>query len=132
MLLFEHAGTSHHRSGVSHAKRPQSLIVLLLTEFFSQLWRLCTCSYTEKKRAGKPVVTLLVVVPRSSVFLERSVFRICCPFMFAPVTQGFRTPPWKERPPQEAPRYKCPQELRDRDFFIQVRDNPFSQREKYC
>ncbi|CAM9967614.1 unnamed protein product [Pylaiella littoralis] len=33
---------------------------------------------------------------------------------------GFRTPPWKERPPQEAPRYKCPEELRERDIFIQA------------
>ncbi|CBJ30564.1 hypothetical protein Esi_0200_0005 [Ectocarpus siliculosus] len=33
---------------------------------------------------------------------------------------GFRTPPWKERPPQEAPRYKPPQVFRDRDIFLQV------------
>ena len=33
---------------------------------------------------------------------------------------GFRSPPWKERPPQEAPRYKCPKFLQERDLFIQV------------
>ncbi|CAM9871960.1 unnamed protein product [Ectocarpus sp. 13 AM-2016] len=33
---------------------------------------------------------------------------------------GFRTPPWKERPPQEAPRYKSPQVFRDRDIFLQA------------
>ncbi|CAM9289719.1 unnamed protein product [Scytosiphon promiscuus] len=33
---------------------------------------------------------------------------------------GFRTPPWKERPPQEAPRYQPPQVFRDRDLFIQA------------
>eukprot|EP00904_Undaria_pinnatifida_P002069 jgi/Undpi1/11863/HiC_scaffold_4.g01562.m1 len=32
---------------------------------------------------------------------------------------GFRSPPWKERPPQEASRYKSPETLRDRDLFIQ-------------
>lgn len=37
---------------------------------------------------------------------------------------GFRSPPWKERPPQEAPRYKCPNLLRERDLFIQVGFRP--------
>eukprot|EP00752_Nemacystus_decipiens_P012145 g10765.t1 len=33
---------------------------------------------------------------------------------------GFRSPPWKERPPQEDPRYKCPKLLQERDSFIQA------------
>lgn len=35
--------------------------------------------------------------------------------------QGFRSPPWKERPPQEAPRYQSPRLIQATDTFVQVR-----------
>ncbi|CAM9762187.1 unnamed protein product, partial [Discosporangium mesarthrocarpum] len=34
--------------------------------------------------------------------------------------QGYRLPPWKERPPQEAPSYKSPDILMARDNYMQA------------